>query len=293
MYRTTHGMNGFGLSFEEGMAELQKAAEDPQAYATEKSGELIQKGQQEAAKVIEEKTGIPVTGGSQPTTQAPAQAPAQAQAQAPKRQIDLRKASQVLSRRTALLRGRSQASAQVPGAPAVPAAAPIMSDQPLLPPPVEEEKPFPWMYVGIGAGVLALGVAAWFFTRPKKAKPNKRGSKRKARSKAKANFRASKAGEGTIITIGRGKNARRWGHKTPPKKHRKKGATKPSQYAWSKGYKYPIYDAKHVRSALSYYPRFKTRYPDYVRQEIAKNLNAAREKYGISGARVTPNRKSR
>lgn len=297
MYRMTHGMMGFGLSLEDGQALLtdgEKAFEDPGAYA-----------EQKATEVVKEKTGHDLTGGTtsaptapQPTPQASAPSSVQTTPAAPPRQVDKKRMSAALKSRLALARGgligqmygRGAGQTPVPssaapaGAAVPPSGAPAMlSDQPPLYPPAEEKKPFPWMYVGIGAGVLALGVAAWFFTRPKKATPN--------RSKAKRNFRASKGDVGEIITIGKGKNRRRWGHRKAPKKHRTKGATKPSQFAWQRGFKYPIYDAVHVRAASAYYPRFKHRYPDYVRQEIAKNINAARKKLKISGPAVKPNRR--
>lgn len=149
--------------------------------------------------------------------------------------------------------------------------------------------------------VRASGVAKTEMMEP--MTPNKRRKLKKAK-RAKKNFvskatkpkkaakrSARRRGPGMIITIGKGQKARRWGHTIPPKKHRRKGATKQSQYAWRKGFKYPIYDATHVRAAASYYPRFKERLPMNVRREIAKNINAAKKKFHVGGHTVKPNRR--
>ena len=128
--------------------------------------------------------------------------------------------------------------------------------------------------------------------KPKKAKRSKKNFVSKPAKAKKAPKRAARRrGPGMIITIGKGQKARRWGHTIPPKKHRRKGATKQSQYAWRKGFKYPIYDAKHVRAAAGYYPRFKERLPMNVRREIAKNINAAKKKFHVGGHTVKPNRR--
>lgn len=169
--------------------------------------------------------------------------------------------------------------------------------------------------LGIG-GLAAVGILVAALTIPKKrpsrampmtvpmpmrATPNKRRKigakaiKSKKNFVAKAASKAAKAkprrGPGKIITIGKGKKARRWGHTIAPKKHREKGATKQSQYAWSQGFKYPIYDARHARAAQAYFARFKKDLPMSVRREIAKNINDAKKRYGIGGQSVKPNRR--
>lgn len=147
--------------------------------------------------------------------------------------------------------------------------------------------------------------------------PNPRRKKRKAKARAKANFvsapkaaatavkpkrsakkksaakpkrAARRRGPGKIIDLKvRGRKIR-WGHTIAPKRHRKKGATKLSQYAWE-GFKYPVYDARHARNAIARYAQFKTRYPRYVRETIATKLNRAKKKFKISGGPVKPNRR--
>lgn len=166
--------------------------------------------------------------------------------------------------------------------------------------------------LGIG-GLAVVGILVAALTIPKKrpmrpmspktmpmpmrATPNKKRASRKQKKNfvAKASAKSVKSkprrGPGKIITIGKGKSARRWGHTIAPKKHREKGATKMTQYAWSQGFKYPIYDARHARAAQSYFARFKHDLPMNVRREIAKNINAAKKRYGIGGKPVKPNRR--
>lgn len=149
--------------------------------------------------------------------------------------------------------------------------------------------------VGGGVAIVGLAAAAFFLSkrRPMRAIPNfARGPQKASAKKAPKKSGAKRArGPGKVITIGKGKKARRWGHTIAPKKHREKGATRQSQYAWSEGFKYPIYDARHARAAQAYFARFKFDLPMNVRREIAKNINAAKKRFGIGGKPVVPNRR--
>lgn len=74
--------------------------------------------------------------------------------------------------------------------------------------------------------------------------------------------------------------------KTAPKRYRKTGATKRSDYAWPKGFAYPIHKAKYVRAALGRFGKYKSRYPSAVRRTIAKRLNMAKKRFSIGGKPV-------
>lgn len=95
------------------------------------------------------------------------------------------------------------------------------------------------------------------------------------------------------MTVGKGQKKRRFGHHIPPKKYRRMGAVRRSQYAWPAGYKYPVHSAKYTRAAASRFAKHKTDYPMSVRRTIAKRINQAKRKFGIGGPPVKPNRSHR
>lgn len=97
---------------------------------------------------------------------------------------------------------------------------------------------------------------------------------------------------GKIIEV---KGARRFGHRLPPKKYRDQGARRPADYAWPAGYKYPLVfrtasgrikpalSRKRIRAAARYFGKSKHLYPPQVRRTIARNINAAKRRFGIGG----------
>lgn len=123
---------------------------------------------------------------------------------------------------------------------------------------------------------------------PRRKRKAKKAAKKVAKKKTKYGRRK---GPGKIITIKRAGREIRWGHGIAPKKYRRKGATKMSQYAAPEYFKYPIDSAKHVRAAASYFPRFKKGLPMSVRRQIADNINKAKKRFGIGGEAVKPNRR--
>lgn len=125
-----------------------------------------------------------------------------------------------------------------------------------------------------GALVGVVLVAMIAKPKGKRATPNRK----RYRPNRKAPSRKRKAPTGKIITL---KDGSRWGHQTPPKRYRKMGFVRKSQYAWPEGYKYPIGDAKHCRVALGYFARHKSDYPPRVRKVIAHNLLYCSKKKGI------------
>ena len=130
--------------------------------------------------------------------------------------------------------------------------------------------------------------------------PNLSSSERKRISSAKPGSRVKVGSKtykvGRPITL---RDGSRFGHKVPPKKYREQGARQPSDYAWPMGYKYPLVfrtsdgkvklgtTRKRIRVASSYYAQHKSRYPKRVRQQIAKNINRAKKRYGIGGKPAT------
>lgn len=143
-----------------------------------------------------------------------------------------------------------------------------------------------------GGVVVALGLA-WLLTRstrPESMRPNLRRAKtvRGKRRRAK---------RGKIMTV---KGGRRFGHQSPPKRYWKQGARRASDYAWPKGYKYPLVfrtktgkvrpqvSRRRTRAAASYFARNKHLYPVTVRRTIARNINKAKRKLGIGGKPATP-----
>jgi len=121
------------------------------------------------------------------------------------------------------------------------------------------------------------------FRRKSKAKKLRASGRRRAKAKKRVHHQSKH-----IIDIKVGRKVRAYGHATPPKRHRRKGATKAKDYADPEHFKYPIKTYKQVRAALSYFARFKDRYPTKVRLTIAKRLNDAKEKFGIGGKEVDP-----
>lgn len=186
------------------------------------------------------------------------------------------------------------------GVPNIP-TAPLPGSQPSMPPPsMPPETPPPKpglasMWAGLstpgkiavaGAGALLAVALLGAFAGKKKSPmtPNRRRRRRARRNlRGFMKRRYAKAG---VMTVGRGRRRRRFGHLIPPKKYRRKGAVRKSQYAWPSGYAYPIYDKKHVRAALTRFSRYKRDYPPTVRRTIARSLNRAKRRFGIGGNRV-------
>lgn len=69
----------------------------------------------------------------------------------------------------------------------------------------------------------------------------------------------------------------------PPKEYREGGATKASQFADSKNWKYPLDNEKHVRAALGYFgkPENYSQYFISERKTMANRIIRAAQKYGI------------
>lgn len=145
--------------------------------------------------------------------------------------------------------------------------------------------------LGVG-GVAAIGLVAALvlmgkkdesepYTRNFRGKASVKKSKsRKARSKKRGHQSSH------IIDIKVGRKVRSYGHATPPKRHRRKGATKPSDYADPEHFKYPVKTYKQTRAALGYFARFKDDYPAKIRRVIRKNLIKAKRRFGIGGKSV-------
>lgn len=68
-----------------------------------------------------------------------------------------------------------------------------------------------------------------------------------------------------------------------PKKYRAMGASRRTQFADQEGMKYPIHDAKHVRSAISYFsnPKNANKYPAGKRARVWARIKSAAKKFGI------------
>lgn len=68
---------------------------------------------------------------------------------------------------------------------------------------------------------------------------------------------------------------------TAPAKHRRSGATRPGQYAYPQGYRYPVHDKAHVYRALRYYARYRDRYSPEVRRTIEQGIAKAAKRFGV------------
>lgn len=137
----------------------------------------------------------------------------------------------------------------------------------------------------VGVGLLSLALPKR--RRPPAARPNRpkvKARPKTKRRKAKRPARALRA-TGKIITL---KSGKRFGHAVAPKRYRRLGATRQSQYAWPQGYKYPVHDAKHCRAASRYFGKHKRAYPLHVRRTIARNINKCKVKFGVGGPKVLP-----
>jgi hypothetical protein len=75
---------------------------------------------------------------------------------------------------------------------------------------------------------------------------------------------------------------RRWGHASPPKRYRKLGATRPSDYAYPARFMYPIHDRQRVVAAKGYFAKHKRSYPKPIRDQIAGNINKAARRFGLA-----------
>lgn len=73
---------------------------------------------------------------------------------------------------------------------------------------------------------------------------------------------------------------------SPPKKYRKIGATKRSDYALPDCFMYPITDPTHVRAAASRFGKYKDRYSKATQRKIQKRIDAAERKFGIGKYRT-------
>lgn len=87
---------------------------------------------------------------------------------------------------------------------------------------------------------------------------------------------------------------RAWGHPRVPKRYRRMGATKSSDFAYPERFMYPLYfrDAsgklniqksrRHVANAKTRFSANKTRYPAAIRVIIAENINKAARRVGLA-----------
>lgn len=158
--------------------------------------------------------------------------------------------------------------------------------------------------IGIG-GVAIVGLIIYALVGgKKKATPNRRRYKRNrgrrltaAQQTALGRIRGkrSRAKTGKIKTL---KSGKRYGHLKPPKRYYKMGAKRPSDYADSEHYKYPLVfrgpsgkvntkrTKAHIRSAQSYFAQHKRKYPVGTRRKIAGRINKAKRQYGVGGKAV-------
>jgi hypothetical protein len=150
------------------------------------------------------------------------------------------------------------------------------------------------------AGLLLMSIFGGYAPNKKRYKPNlSRGERARVMDAKPGSY--VKVGKkrykvGTITTV---KGGRKFGHKIPPKKYRQLGATRPDDYAWPKGYMYPVVfrtktgrikpsvSRKKIRAAASYYGKNKDQYPLAVRRTIARNINKAKKRFGIGGNPAT------
>jgi hypothetical protein len=70
--------------------------------------------------------------------------------------------------------------------------------------------------------------------------------------------------------------------KKPPKEYHKEGGTKRGQYADEENFKYPVFEADKVRSALSYFSQHGDDYPPDKRKQVAQRIYDAAKKFGIT-----------
>lgn len=72
-------------------------------------------------------------------------------------------------------------------------------------------------------------------------------------------------------------------HQTPPKAHKRTGATKKADYADPERYKYPVHTEKNARAALAYFskPKNRTGYSDQEVKKIARKIIRACKRYKI------------
>lgn len=121
------------------------------------------------------------------------------------------------------------------------------------------------------------------------SRPWRRGGKRKYVSNARRGRAYKRWPSGNLLLaktrIVRYKG-RRIGRARAPKKYRKLGAVRASQYAWPQGYMYPIHDAKHTRAASARFAKWKRRYPKYMQRVIAKRIDTAKQRFHIGEYRT-------
>jgi len=168
--------------------------------------------------------------------------------------------------------------------------------------------------IGLGAAaVVGLIIYALMPGSPAVATPNKRRRRRYRPNLKRGSKRARKAAKKAVITKIRGKReraprgkiitvkgGRRFGHLVPPKSYYKLGAKRPKDYAWPKGYQYPLVfrtstgkinvarTIKHIKNAKSRFSQNKHLYPMAVRKTIARNINAANKRFHVGGETIKP-----
>lgn len=67
----------------------------------------------------------------------------------------------------------------------------------------------------------------------------------------------------------------------PPKKYRKTGATRRSDYAFPECFMYPIHKPQYVRTAASRFGKFSDNIPTLFRGKVKKRIRQAEKKFGI------------
>jgi hypothetical protein len=118
-------------------------------------------------------------------------------------------------------------------------------------------------------------------TRPQAHRGSKKNRKRKALKKGKAKLQCAK-----VKDI---KNC----HCSAPLKHRRVGATKPSDYALPECWMYPLKTKKQVYAARRYFSRYQHTYPRWAQQKMNRRITAAEKRKGIGRARPAAPRRQR
>lgn len=72
-------------------------------------------------------------------------------------------------------------------------------------------------------------------------------------------------------------------HSQPPREYKLAGASRRTDYADSKGFRYPVDNEKHVRAAISYFsqPKNNSKYPPAERARVWGRIKSAAKKFGI------------
>ncbi len=130
--------------------------------------------------------------------------------------------------------------------------------------------------VAIGAGAAAIvgGIGYFIYKKSKSAsyKTNfRRASKVIASKKAKVAFVKGK----------------RWTRLSAPKRYRKTGATKRSDYAFPEHFRYPLKTKRQVLGATRYFAKYRNRYVHSIGKksvlEAERRIGLAQRRFGIHG----------